>query len=491
MSGSQLATWFLQASGNTGTFILLPCTGMPKKRQHLKPFKPAPTASPAPGSSSNAAGKTPRSVNELLASLRHASLDSSVPRQLPTVTPSVPPALREILQIPDTPIPAPRRQHRQRLDNNGRRLPAGPPPPRSWVASSSGATHLQGRAYGSSTVNRCGLADSTLPGTYLPAPRSLIDIILRKIAADWDLHRVFNQYYLYYIPAHLKAALIRWVGIASPDGLSVQDLKLILLPSPESLEAEGNDISEYHTSVIAEVNYLDLSGSLGRSLTLKEVSELLYPSKKQEDSSEPQESWDESEIIPSPPRVLLPNLTHLSLALDPQLASEASWRQLLALSSKLTTITHLSLAYWPDPSLTPRARLSTVTTPQGQNIAYGGTNYYSHSIDHDWSEALLVLRMLSRNLYALEFLDLTGCAPWFKALMLHSEHDFVDWVGSWGKVTLLRIYTGWTPGEDALPSELIAYREAIDVATMVERYIRAARGGKGRIITVERNRIDP
>lgn len=303
---------------------------------------------------------------------------------------------------------------------------------------------------------------------------------------------MYNQYYLYYIPAHLKAALIRWVGIASPDGLSVQDLRLILLPSPESLEeAEDDSISEYHTSVNAEVNYLDLSGSLGRSLTLKEVSELLYPSKKQVDSSEPQESWDESEIIPSPPRVLLPNLTHLSLALDPQLASEASWRQLLALSSKLTTITHLSLAYWPDPSLTPRARLSTVTTPQGQNIAYGGTNYYSHSIDHDWSEALLVLRMLSRNLYALEFLDLTGCAPWFKALMLHSEHDFVDWVGSWGKVTLLRIYTGWTPGEDALPSEVIAYREAIDVATMVERYIRAARGGKGRIITVERNRIDP
>ncbi|KAL7938201.1 hypothetical protein V8C35DRAFT_291202 [Trichoderma chlorosporum] len=463
---------------------------MPKKRQHLKPFKPA-TASPTPGSSSNAAGKAPKSVNELLASLRHASLDSSAPRQLPSVTPSVPPALREILQIPESPAPAPRRQHRQRLDTNGRRLPAGPPPPRSWVAARSGATHLQGQLSGSSALNRCGLVDSTLPGTYLPAPRSLIDLILRKIAADWDLHRVFNQYYLYHIPAHLKSALIRWVGIASPDGLSVQDLKLILLPPPEDLEeVEGEGISEYHTSVNAEVNYLDLSGALGRSLTLKETSELLFPIKKQVDSSEPQESWDENVIIPSPPRALLPNLTHLSLALDPQLASEASWRQLLTLSSKLTTITHLSLAYWPDPSLTPRARLSTVTTPQGQSIAYGGTNYYSHSLDHDWSEALLVLRMLSRNLYALEFLDLTGCASWFKALMLHSDHDFVDWVGAWGKVTLLRIYTGWTPGEEALPSEVIAYREAVDVATSVERHIRAARGGKGRIITVERNRLD-
>jgi hypothetical protein len=340
-------------------------------------------------------------------------------------------------------------------------------------------------------VNRCGLVDSTLPGTYLPAPRSLIDIILRKIAADWDFHRVFHQHYLYHIPSHLKSALIRWVGIASPDGLSLEDLKLILLPSSELYEdEEGEDVPEHHTAVNTEVNYLDLSGSLGRSLTLKEVSELLYPSKQQVDLTEPQESWDESEAIPSPPRVLLPNLTHLSLALDPQLASEASWKQLLTMSSKLTTITHLSLAYWPDPCLTPRARLSTVTTPQGQSVAYGGTSYYSHSIDHDWSEALLVLRMLSRNLYALEFLDLTGCATWFKALMLHSEHDFVDWVKSWGKVTLLRIYTGWTPGEDALPSERIAYREAIDVAANLERYIRTVRAGKGRIITVERNKLD-
>ncbi|KAL6896461.1 hypothetical protein GGI43DRAFT_119070 [Trichoderma evansii] len=464
---------------------------MPKKRQHLKSFKPTPTASPALGSSSNAAGgKTSRSVNELLANLRHVSLGSEAPRQqLPIVTPSVPPSLREILQIPESPLPAPRRQHRQRVDNNGRRLPAGPPPPQSWVTARSGTTSREG-PLPRSTVNRCGLADSTLPGTYLPGSRSLIDIILRRIAADWDIHREFNQYYLYYIPSHLKSALIRWIGIASPDGLSLDDLKLILIPSEIYEDEEGEDSSDYHTAVNAEVNYLDLSGALGRSLTLKEVSELLYPSKKQEDLAEPQESWDENEIIPSPPRVLLPNLTHLSLALDPQLASEASWKQLLAMSSKLTTITHLSLAYWPDPCLTPRARLSTVTTPQGQNVAYGGTNYYSHSIDHDWSEALLVLRMLSRNLYALEFLDLTGCAPWFKALMLHSEHDFVDWVVSWGKVTLLRIYTGWMPGEDSLPSEWIAYRESLEVAANVERHIRTARAGKGRIITVERNKLD-
>ncbi|KAL7922300.1 hypothetical protein ACQKWADRAFT_85440 [Trichoderma austrokoningii] len=473
---------------------------MPKKRQHLKSFKPTPTASPASGSSSNAAGKTSRSVNELLANLRHASLGPEAPRQqaIPIVTPSVPPALREILQIPESPLPAPRRQQRQRIDSNGRRLPAGPPPPRSWVTARSGATTntREGRLP-RSTVNRCGLVDSTLPGTYLPASGSLIDIVLRRIAADWDIHREYDQYYLYHVPSHLKSALVRWIGIASPDGLSIEDLKLILVPSDvyeddEEDEDDDDDASEYyhHTAVNAEVNYLDLSGALGRSLTLKEVSELLYPSKKQEDLSEPQESWDESETMPSPPRALLPNLTHLSLAFDPLLASEASWKQLLTMSSKLTTITHLSLAYWPTPCLTPRARLSTVTTPQGQSVAYGGTNLYSHSIDHDWSEALLVLKLLSRNLYALEFLDLTGCSSWFKVLMLHSEHDFVDWVGSWGKVTLLRLYNGWTLEEDDRPFEQIAYREALEMAANVERHIRTTRAGKGRIITVERSQMD-
>jgi hypothetical protein len=123
-------------------------------------------------------------------------------------------------------------------------------------------------------------------------------------------------------------------------------------------------------------------------------------------------------------------------------------------------------------------------------VAYSGTTYYSHSIDHDWSEAILVLRMLSSRLYALEYLDLTGCSVWFKALMAHSEHDHVDWVGNWGKITVLRLCVGWTLGEDALPSERAALLEAFGVAARVEKHIRTKRAGQGRFITVEKDRLD-
>ncbi|KAF5005602.1 hypothetical protein FDECE_7963 [Fusarium decemcellulare] len=488
--------------------------GMPKKRNHIKSFKPSSTASPAASSTSGqsdtryfttawqpeshklcSADKPSRSVNELLANLRRTSISpaaaaassSSSQSALPATAPSVPPAIREILQIPDTPAPAPRRIARQRFDGHGRRLPAGPPPPRSWVARRSADAPGEASTSSSSRLSTKRLEDTCLPGTNLPARGSLIDIVLQKLAYDWSFQRVYNQHYLYYVPNHLKPALIRYVGIASEDGLSLNDLKIILLPPPDAL---GEDELDDVTASSLEVNYLDFSGSVCRSIRLKDISDLLFPTREEKPTSELQESWDTAETIPSPPRTLLPNLTHLSLALHPHHASSASWRQLISLSTKLTTLTHLSLAYWPEPCFTPRARLATVASPQGDRIPYGGTNLYSHSLDHDWSEALLVLRMLSKNLYALEFLDLTGCSSWFRALMSESGHDFINWADSWGKITELRLYSGWTPGADALPSEQNSYREAIEMAKGVEKHIRTMRAGKGRFIVVERDSID-
>ncbi|KAF4977470.1 hypothetical protein FZEAL_6034 [Fusarium zealandicum] len=465
--------------------------GMPKKRNHVKSFKPSSTASPTAASTSSSSDKPSRSVNELLANLRRTSINPSAAgasqSALPATAPSVPPAIREILQIPDTPAPAPRRVVRQRFDGHGRRLPAGPPPPRSWVTRRSADAHAEAFASSSSRLSPRGLEDTWLPGTYLPARGSLIDIVLQKLAYDWNFHRVYNQYHLYFVPNHLKPALIRYVGIAGQDGLSLSDLKVILLPPSDTFDAD--DVVNLTASNL-EVNYLDFSGSVGRSIRLKDIGDLLFPAREEGPALEPQESWDAAETIPSPSRTLLPNLTHLSLALHPHHASSASWRQLINLSSKLTTVTHLSLAYWPEPCFTPRARLSTVDSPQGNRIPYGGTNVYSHSLDHDWSEALLVLRMLSKNLYALEFLDLTGCSAWFEALMTDAGHDFVNWADTWGKITELRLYTGWTPGQNALPSVQTSYREAIEKAKGVEKHIRTMRAGKGRFIVVERDSLD-
>lgn len=443
------------------------------------------------------ADKPPKSVNELLANLRRTAISPSAAASsahahaqssISANTPSVPPAIREILQLPETPAPAPRRLLRQRFDPNGRRLPAGPPPPRSWVANrlaDRGPSH--GSASRAPSLSPLALADATLPGTYLPAKGSLIDVVLHKLAYDWDFHREYNQYHLYFVPNHLKPALIRFIGIASEGGLSLSDLKTILLPPPDTFddENEGESLNTSNT----EVTYLDLSGCIGRSMNLREVDHLLFPVREDDGIPEPQDSWDTPESIPSPPKALMPNLTHLSLALDPGYAAFASWKQLLALAPKLSSLSHLSLAYWPDPCLTPQARRSLVATPRG-NIPYGGTNIYSHSIDHDWSEALLVLRTLCKNLYSLEFLDLTGCAPWFPALMAESEHDVVDWVGNWGKITELRLFAGFKPGDDAPPSERAAYSEAMQTARQVEKHIRAARAGQGRFITVERDKID-
>ncbi|KHN98060.1 tafazzin [Metarhizium album ARSEF 1941] len=462
---------------------------MPKKRNSIKSFKPYPAASTSSSSSPSGFGgdKAPRDVNQLLATLRDAGAGPSSSPSLSETLPSIPPSIREILQIPETPSPAPRRPCRQRYDSQGRRLPAGPAPPRSWLSGGRDDGDFSNSLARSLRVSYSGFDRCTLPGAPLPQPGSLIDLVLRRLAVDWDFHRVFNQYHLYFVPSHLKPALIRYIGVASNTGVSISDLKTILLPPEEVYSDEKFDhVSRANT----EITCLDLSASVGRSLKLKDVTSILFNAVGSQTTDEPQESWETVDTNPSPPRLLLPNLTHLSLALDPRGTRDAPWKELLSLSSRLPAVTHLSLAYWPEPCLAPRAKFSTISSPQGRNISYGGTNYYSHSLDHDWTEALLVLRMLSNNFYRLEFLDLTGCATWFKALRLKDGHDYVDWSGSWGRLTVLRLYTGWELGMDAMASDKAAYKSAIDTAKRVEKHIVAMRAGKGRFITVERDSID-
>ncbi|UNI21625.1 hypothetical protein JDV02_007601 [Purpureocillium takamizusanense] len=455
---------------------------MPKKRQHFRSYKPSPAAPP---SVSATADRPSKSVNELLANLRLASSSAtpSAPCELPAAAPSVPPAIRELLRLPETPQPLPRRPVRQRFDGHGRRLPAGPAPPRSWLSRTRDEARV---AQGSlQPLNRLG-GQTTLPGVPAPDPGSLIDVVLRRLAVDWELHRIYNQYHLYFLPNHLKPSLIRYVGVFASLGVTLDDLKTILLP-PVDVYEDGH----FDRGSNAEITCLDLTRSIGRSIKIKEISDMLFPPAQAPTSDEPLDSWDAESLIPSsPPRALLPNLTHLSLALDPVDFGDVSWKQLVSFSAKLSAVTHLSLAFWPAPCLAPQSRFASVESPQGQRIPFGGTNYYSHSLDNDWTEALLVLRMLSKNLYKLEFLDLTGCASWFRALMLQEGHDFVDWAGSWGKLTTLRLFVGWTPAKDDMPSQQLAHGEALATARAVEKHIVAQRAGKGRFITVERDRSD-
>lgn len=456
---------------------------MPKKRHQAKYSKPQSTAPASLSSRSSAphGGKDDhpgRSVNELLADLRRANLNGQPSASVaPLTAPSVPPAIRHILQLPETPAPPPRRP--TRLDPRGRRLPPGPPPPRSWLSLSRHAP----RPGNDSALPDFGFERRDLPDAYRPESGSLIDISLRSIAIDWEYQRVYNQYYLYSLPSHLRAALIAYLGVWHEPGVSLQDLKSLLLPPPAD-EGYGNEPPPSPSTLNGDIQHFDLTGALGRLLKLRELSDLLFPPVPGETRDSLQDSWDTPEQLPIH-LPLLPTLTHLSLSIDPQNSSSVSWKQLLAFSSHLPRLTHLSLAYWPEPSLTPNAKFASVVTASGRMVQYGGTNPYSHSLDGDWSEAISVLRRLSRNLYGLEYLDLTGCASWNQALTRTAEHDFVDWSGHWGKITTLILRSGFSRPSDNRSAEADKYTETIMAGRRVERHIRSQRAGKGRWITVE------
>ena len=455
-----------------------------------------------------------RSVNELLADLRRGQPGSA--RQQEQVqeaalavaqiaAPSVPPSIRHILQLPETPPPRPRRP--ARVDPlTGRRLPPGPAAPRSWL-SGSGSLALSGDAADMAARKRRGeIRWTRLAGLYTPEEGSLVDIMLRKIARDWEFQASYNRYFLYSLPSRLRGALMVYLGQYYHAGVALPSLQALLLPPPDGGLPEAQPLPGPST-VNEDLLQLDLTGALGRMTGLREVSELLFPSKSKaapngDGAEQLQDSWDAPEA-PSVPRPLLPNLTHLSLAIYPESASTVSWKQLLAFAAHLPRLTHLSLAYWPEPSLVRNAKFATVARPLGggaidygrfgplrhalqrDTFQYGGTGPYSHSLDGDWSEAVLVLRKLSKSLYGLEYLDLTGCSAWVRALVERVDHDTIDWAGDWGKVTTLVLHNGYRLPDQAGLAEKERYRKGIDLAKRIESYITARRAGQGRWITVQ------
>ncbi|KAI1146461.1 hypothetical protein F4825DRAFT_440653 [Nemania diffusa] len=473
---------------------------MPKKRHQLKYSKP-PSVAPASlrlssPSQSTSSEHHDRSVNELLADLRRTALSANT---TPTsssfsaiTAPSVPPTLRHILQLPEPPALVPRRP--QRRDFHGRRLPPGPPPPRSWVSLSQ-SRHAPRSSSLLEDDTAGHLKHWPMPGVYTPAEGSLVDMTLRRIALDWAQQRDWNRFYLYTLPSRLRSALLAQVSEYYEPGVSLKDLQLVLSGPSEGELAEYGLEPIDATALNYDIFYLDLTGSLGKSLTLKELHEFLFGPRKAIAPADEvvQDSWD----APAPtagPVQLLPNLTHLSLAIDPGSAPRVSWKQLLSIAGKLSQLRQLSLAGWPEPSLTPNAKLAKVISPTtGRSVQYGGTGPYSHALDGDWTEAILVLKRLSRLLYGLEYLDLTGCGDWIRALREESDGEFrvdlVDWVGDWGKITTLRLNSGYALADDSSKSQVLRFADWVDEATAVEKHIRAQRSGRGRWIAVERDAL--
>ncbi len=422
---------------------------MPKKRAPLQYTKPAGPVHPSlsPSSSVNKNGlrslnpsdpSAEKSVNQLIQDLRiNQAPPAPIERpQRPLNPQTVHPSLRSILQVPETPPLRPRPGMRAARGPHGRG-PAGPPPPISWLYDSMHApAHMRQKKQGlHDTQAPCERVEQLggLPDQYFPGVDSLAHQALKALAKGWDWHVQYDQFYLATLPTRYKQALLSYIAFYKPESITLHSLDVLFLDDSQLQDATGSE----------GLTHLDLATSIGRPLGLKELKDFF--TKKRVSVNDDitttknevvPDSWEIPSIAPSPTVSRFPFLSHLSLARP----STGSWRSLLALAPRLLTLTHLSLAYWPIPSLTPNSKTAYRTTPRG-DVDYGASNFYS-LYDCDFSEAAGVLRRLSRSLLCLKWLDLTGCTVWVRALGAESG---IEWNGAWRGVETVKVGYGAIP----------------------------------------------
>ena len=398
-----------------------------KKTQYVHPSLASGKA--GHGESSSPASTT---VNEKLNQLRISQSPKARPDKVDQITAavtqkSVPPNLRQVLNIPETAAPRPKPGvRRRRLPGQ----PAGPAAPQSWMERSQHApaylrAKAQKRARYSTEPLEARLRPpdvDKLPGVEMPAKGSLLDQVFKNIALNWEFISEYEQLNLPTLPAGLKSVLLSYLAAFGPEnGISVSHLRLLF--SSDS-EIAGS------TSTL-EFTRLDLSSLIWNALTLPTFEKYVMDTDKvsyskerkntdiKSSSTEILDSWDQEipEILPTLSINRFSALAYLSLA-RPDPRSPSLWSSLLSITSKLPLLTHLSLAYWPAPSLTPNSNTASVHAQGSPNpIRLSGTGFYSHTLDNDFDEASNILRRLSLNTVCLEWLDLEGCSSWWPALI--------------------------------------------------------------------------
>ncbi|OAL24938.1 hypothetical protein AYO22_05274 [Fonsecaea multimorphosa] len=500
---------------------------MPKKHQKrvlfIKPQSSSPptlslSKSPTPRPQNEAA---PRTVNDLIRESRRQQLKNDT-RNSPASAnaPSVHPSVRAVLDLPTPPTPAPRPGLGSiRAAGGGpgpsrlRRIP-GPPPPQSWLTDSAHApaSVKSAAAYASDPDagnGRIQVRSSNLPDGAFPSATSLQHLVLKSMACNWEWHAENDRDYLVYLPVSLREKLLSYIAVYSEEVTS-NPLRMLFLH-----ETDSEDRAELEK---------DLLVKNPAPAPIEKVTDT------QAAPSDPTpESWDtdaDGDVVAHTPTIsALPkavhnfkNLKHLSLAISPNNVKAASWSSLLSLAAELSTLTSLSLAYWPQPTFTPNAASTRalIDIPGSRSVVYGGSDMYT-SFDNDWREAAGILRTLSRSLYCLKWLDLTGCGDWFAALewepstiglffsqreALNRERIVPEWNGGWRGLEKLVLEVGWrpirpsaighgSPGPDEdVEAERTLYRykkerERFDrirnTAQSVARYLRTVRkeaGGK-------------
>ncbi|RJE24958.1 tafazzin [Aspergillus sclerotialis] len=479
---------------------------MPKKRQKTTFSKPINTAHHTLSSSSSDHHQNARSspstsssttdqpsVNDLINHLRRTQVSFTGGRvnQPKFVAPrSVHPSLRNVLEVPDTPPPRPR-PNAHRIEVGGRRLrrAPGPPPPDSWLAGSSNSrdeddlpdSPLVTTAY---PERKIFYRLDRLPGATFPAQNALLHLVLKAMALNWTWHVEYDGQFLGLLPSQIKVLLLSYIAIYAR-GQPLGRLMRGLAPLFQNATDTGNedqDGDHLYQDTDLGISRLDLGGAIGHWITFKQLTkELIMPQKQGSASTQRKGkdavplSWEEeyeneTDFAPGA-EIALPksaskclrfeNLRFLSLA-HPNPAS-ASWKSLLDLLSHLSTLTHLSLAYWPVPTFTPNAMNARVRHPTQRSLsfAYSATDSYS-ALENNWAGAASVLRMLSRVTYCLKWLDLEGCEDWIPALnYTHEESPSEEgvasprsmgpeWNGSWRNIEYVRLGPGYLPQVDAI-----------------------------------------
>ncbi|KAJ5721938.1 uncharacterized protein N7483_009872 [Penicillium malachiteum] len=369
---------------------------------------------------------------------------------------SLPPALRNILQLPEHPAPRPRRNIFQtRINGRPRRLPPGPPAPESWSSETRTNQHPLSR-HGKmepATQDQIIYRLNRLPGGRFPeltnrGARSLQHIALMGIAMNWASYVEDVGEFLSDLPTHLKQMLLSYVAFYWKPTNSenpMNGFRPLYFGQAEydrlAREHPGRFQRRHITD--SQTIRLDLSKAIGHWLTFRQLMRALrLPSISSRTTDPPTESyvpdsWDETEVgaVPRPiqgPR--FSGLRYLSLA-HPKPGS-VSWMELVSLTSHLPTLTHLSLAHWP---VLPRA------------AEYTGLR------TNCWADHAGILRQIARNTNCLRWLDLEGCTDWINALVwkglvptgngpmdtVPAGSDGPDWNGAWRNVEDLILSPGY------------------------------------------------
>ena len=431
---------------------------MPKKRSHIPFSKPASSAHPSlqtqnrrygslPSNANRENGEHSGGVNDLIRHLRstQVSRESQIERTVEGTNPrTVHPSLKQLMNIPDTPPPRPRPGLRiQAAGRRHIRPTPGPPAPMSWTYSPTQRRSVMKKEQEKKASEFRTRCDNSLPGLEHLQQELLYHTALRQIAKDWQWHSYYDQYYIPTLPTRMKQQLLSAIACFSDVALDIKDLELLFLDETDLPEATGSDT----------VTHLDLQGYLASIKSLgtyfKKPSTMqamatVTPSPLNntptETGSSIPDSWDDAPVATiarSPHSLRFPHLTHLSLAA----IRSPSWSALLNFIPTIATLTHLSLAHWPVPCLTPNSLTAYTASPRG-DVPFGGSNLYSF-FDGDLAEPAGILRRLSKATYCLRWLDLSGCTNWATSVLQRA--DGADWYGAWRGLEIIKLHQGWRP----------------------------------------------